>query len=697
MAGATRGLVEVKEVSRNGFYLARVLDVRASDGAVQVFFEGFPASHHEDVAGQAHGPTGPLSSSHIEYAPLERVRRVPPEAVGFVPQPGTPVEVRTRINHDEPFSYWEATVVSMKGSFAVIRYLGEGEDSFEEIVELDAVRPSYRGTAVVSMPRLVRAEFPIERQYAEAFLSAIGCRISVVNGIETVWSTDVDAELGERTGVMRVWVESEQAQGGKKQAQGQPRLKLCVVGAERAVERCRLLADSYVRQKHTAYVISKEKSALAEKLAAELERKNVRAAAASIAAVAPAHAAAAAVDGKVHLCFTVERDLIGTTIGARGANLRKAQAVAGVERIDIEDDGSVYVTGASEEAVQQARRLLEVVRIRFAVPSSLVGRIVGAKGANIQSIKEKSGVYRIDFVDSRSRAGGAARGGRGGARGRGRGRGGVAGDAGRRRAGADEEEADFDDDASDHGAEAMPTADEELASAHPDSSIVHIVGPVDAAEGCRMLIEQQLDFLPALEKEIEERNELNRRLSAMTHGARGGVMFRSTGRGGAIGAPPGYPPRGGARGGRGAFARGGFRGGFSSGRPASAPAPAPAAAPAPPPPPPPPPPSGGRTRGHRPAPAPPAPQPQQGQRGGGGGRCGPAAASDAPAADGQARGLVPLVTPGTAAAAAPVPAAAAKKPRPFRPAGSAPPARKSPPSAPAAAKAAAPVGEGQSA
>ena len=84
-----------------------------------------------------------------EWVFLENVRNAPSQATDpatFVPVAGDIVEAQAKSSDDEPYSWWKATVKSVRGAYHMISY-NSWEDEFNEILEKDMLRPFNKKSA----------------------------------------------------------------------------------------------------------------------------------------------------------------------------------------------------------------------------------------------------------------------------------------------------------------------------------------------------------------------------------------------------------------------------------------------------------------------------------------------------------------------------------------------------------------------
>lgn len=89
--------------------------------------------------------------------------------------------------------------------------------------------------------------------------------------------------------------------------------------------------------------------------------------------------------------FRVDPATIGIIVGSKGVNIRRAQALPGVHRIDVREDGVVSIMADTPQAGKEARALLEVSQDRMKVQMQDIGIIIGRGGQQIRDLEQISG------------------------------------------------------------------------------------------------------------------------------------------------------------------------------------------------------------------------------------------------------------------------------------------------------------------
>ncbi|MBI2476065.1 MAG: S1 RNA-binding domain-containing protein [Candidatus Taylorbacteria bacterium] len=75
------------------------------------------------------------------------------------------------------------------------------------------------------------------------------------------------------------------------------------------------------------------------------------------------------------LTLKIKPDQIGLVIGAGGKTINEIRDTTGVEDIDIEDDGTVFITGKNGTA-EAAKKIIEDMTHEYTVGERLIGKVV---------------------------------------------------------------------------------------------------------------------------------------------------------------------------------------------------------------------------------------------------------------------------------------------------------------------------------
>jgi len=105
--------------------------------------------------------------------------------------------------------------------------------------------------------------------------------------------------------------------------------------------------------------------------------------------------------------FVISQDLIRYAIGKSGSNIQEAKKIPEILDIKINENSNpptVQIIGHSEDAVEQARDLLEIVRRKIDVPERQMKHLIGVRGRRIDQIKRESGVRiiqsKVNYLES---------------------------------------------------------------------------------------------------------------------------------------------------------------------------------------------------------------------------------------------------------------------------------------------------------
>ena len=100
--------------------------------------------------------------------------------------------------------------------------------------------------------------------------------------------------------------------------------------------------------------------------------------------------------------FKIDPDKIGEVVGTKGKTINKIIEDTGV-KIDIEDDGSVYIATENLEAAQRARQMIEGIVKELQVGDVFTGKVVRIMtfGAFVEYAPGKDGMIHISKLDNK--------------------------------------------------------------------------------------------------------------------------------------------------------------------------------------------------------------------------------------------------------------------------------------------------------
>lgn len=96
--------------------------------------------------------------------------------------------------------------------------------------------------------------------------------------------------------------------------------------------------------------------------------------------------------------FSVPEALIGLVIGKAGANVNKVKELTGVDRIVVDTKTrAVRIRGGDPAQVKRARGMLEFQETVLPIDMSQVGSVIGEKGKNLTDVWKKSGCIHVNL------------------------------------------------------------------------------------------------------------------------------------------------------------------------------------------------------------------------------------------------------------------------------------------------------------
>jgi len=316
--------VEVKDLETFGYYPAFAKDVK--EGYVLVSFEN---NWKPDV-----------------LVPLEHVRKapIPFNPATFQLREGDIVEAMAKSADNEPFSWWRATVKTVKGDFIYVSFGGWGPEH-DQLLEKEQLRPLNKNPPLTGM-ELKRATLTIpqdiwnseSRQHVQDF------------------STYVTA------GALAISIDED----GKN---------LVVIGSSRACDKVLMLAK--INFKHLGEIEKlKKKTREHEEKMRKLEERKQK--------------------GATEIFSVAHDKLMGFVIGKQGKTIRDAEQIPGINKITVDSKTmTVHISAKTPEAAAEARRRLEFVEVDFPVKRGQIARLIGRNFANLRELEQESKVVRI--------------------------------------------------------------------------------------------------------------------------------------------------------------------------------------------------------------------------------------------------------------------------------------------------------------
>jgi len=102
------------------------------------------------------------------------------------------------------------------------------------------------------------------------------------------------------------------------------------------------------------------------------------------------------------LTIKIDPEKIGKLIGPGGKNIKKLQEDTGAQ-IDIEDDGTVYVSSVDQASAEKARDLVEAITAEVKVGKIYTGKVVSIKefGAFVEIAPETDGLCHVSELSDK--------------------------------------------------------------------------------------------------------------------------------------------------------------------------------------------------------------------------------------------------------------------------------------------------------
>lgn len=252
------------------------------------------------------------------------------------------IEVLSKARESDPFCcWWLARIVSKKGEFYVVQYVG-WDSSCNEIVPREKIRPCNTNEAIT------------RSMYSK-------CIIDVPQDLQQICKDEnVHREFKHQSGVGLVMYNEELAN------------LISLSRSEKAVKKAAILSEMHFRSLRTRMLLLSWKNDTANQL--QMVQNQC---------------------GFVEV-LKLPDNLMGLAIGAQGANIQKARKLPGIRSIEVDEERcSLHIYGENETCIKQAVSFLDFAEETFSIPKSLVGKVIGKGGKIVQDIVDRSGVVRV--------------------------------------------------------------------------------------------------------------------------------------------------------------------------------------------------------------------------------------------------------------------------------------------------------------
>ena len=92
---------------------------------------------------------------------------------------------------------------------------------------------------------------------------------------------------------------------------------------------------------------------------------------------------------------------IGEVVGSRGKVINRIIDESGVDKIDTEDDGKVFVASANAEAIKKAIDMIKIIALPLQIGAVFTGKVTRILdfGCFVEIAPEKEGLVRISQLD----------------------------------------------------------------------------------------------------------------------------------------------------------------------------------------------------------------------------------------------------------------------------------------------------------
>lgn len=273
-----------------------------------------------------------------------RPKAFPHEPDQWQPKENEKVEAKAKSEENEPFGWWPCFIRCIKGEFFLVNFEG-WDDTHNEILGKEMLRP-FNNKPALRSGKMTRSTITIKDDNAD-------------------WIRERPPELldlQQKTGLVHLTCRLNNGTS-----------EIILIGDKKGSKRADLLIRNQLEYNKELTEIRTD----LRKVQMQLQEKEQQFRTA------------------FKEQFQVDVSLLPLVIGRKGKNIKDAETVQGVLKINVEDDGQVTIFAQSTDAASEAREILEIISKDIPVPSSAMGRIIGVKGANIQKIIKDSQVIRI--------------------------------------------------------------------------------------------------------------------------------------------------------------------------------------------------------------------------------------------------------------------------------------------------------------
>mmetsp|Transcript_5895 Transcript_5895/g.12398 ORF Transcript_5895/g.12398 Transcript_5895/m.12398 type:complete len:567 (+) Transcript_5895:219-1919(+) len=297
----------------------------------------------------------------------------------FEPLIGDAVEVRCRETAVGPIGFRESYVNAVIDGFYHITY----PDGSDEMVEQERIRPAgFRLPADfvkrrIEVPQRLRQDVYETRDTLDELCVSLEVERIYLDQKKSVSKTSkqaVESDQDEADG-------ANSSSSSDDDIQYQP-MDIVVIGERRQMLNVEQAVDMHFQRVGDFARLT----GLQRVLNARLESAKIRR------------------ETAVSLVFEVGSDVIGSCIGKNGTHLKAAQRVPGVVSVRVDDlkDRAAHrfeILATTTEAAEEARDLVDHVRVRLKVTPDEIGALIGKKGIHLREIEQRAGVSKLILIE----------------------------------------------------------------------------------------------------------------------------------------------------------------------------------------------------------------------------------------------------------------------------------------------------------